>query len=77
MLISIKLTVGPFISIAILASLGIFIYNIFSKKRSRASVLLAGVAFFLLFGLLVMMNLKNEKGEYVWKSVNQGEIQQP
>ena len=77
MLISIKLTVIPLISIAIMASLGIFTYNLFEKKRSRASVVLAGLAFLLLFGLLVMMNLKNEKGEYLWKSVNQREIQQP
>ncbi len=77
MLISIKLAIIPFISIAIMTSFGIFIYNVFSKKRSRTSVLVAGLAFLLLFGLLVMMNLKNEKGEYVWKRVNQGEYNNP
>lgn len=77
MLISIKIAVVPYISLAIVIALGIFIYNIFSKKGKRVFIVLAGATVLLLFGLVVLMNLKNDKGEYVWKSVNQGETKHP
>ena len=80
MLISIKLTVIPVISLAIFILLGVLLYKIFSKKSSRASIIYVAVSIVLLFSIIVIMNLKNEEGEYYWKSVNEGEkeeIKQP
>ena len=80
MLISIKLTVIPVISLAIFILLGVLLYKIFSKKSSRASIIYVAVSIVLLFSIIVIMNLKNEEGEYYWKSVNESEkeeIKQP
>ena len=73
MLLSIKLTVVPIISLAIIVLLGILIYKAFSKKSSRASIIYIAVSIVLLFGLVVMMNLKNKEGEYYWRGVNEPE----
>ena len=80
MLISIKLTIIPVISLAIFILLGVLLYKIFSKKSSRASIIYVAVSIVLLFSIIVIMNLKNEEGEYYWKSVNESEkeeIKQP
>lgn len=73
MFISIKLTAIPIISLTIMILLGILLYKIFSKKSSRISILYIAISILLVFGLLVEMNFKNEKGEYYWKSVNESE----
>lgn len=76
MLISIKVTVVPVITLAIMVLLGILIYRIFSNRYRRSSILYIVVSIVILFGLVVMMNLKNEKGEYFWKSVNETKQEQ-
>lgn len=76
MLLSIKMTVVPIISIAIVVLIVMFFLKLFSKKSSRVSIAYIGVSILLLFGLMVMMNLKDEKGEFYWKYVNQEETKQ-
>jgi uncharacterized membrane protein len=73
MLLSIKLTVVPILSLGIFTLLGVLLYKIFSAKAKRDTIALLIVIITFLFGIIVMMNLQNEKGEYYWKSVNQDE----
>jgi uncharacterized membrane protein len=71
MLLSIKLTVVPVLSLGIFTLLGVLLYKIFSAKAKRDTIAFLIVIITFLFGIIVMMNLQNEKGEYYWKSVNQ------
>lgn len=65
--------VAPFISLGIFTLLGILLYKVFSKKAKRDTIALLVVFIAFLFGILVMMNLQDGKGEYYWKAVNKEE----